>query len=209
LLIEPVGREAVETSERYADRLVSSQAVSSVRKRLTSVWQVLNHKQPEAFETSRQAGEEGTVLLMAVDAAQASVAKGPFTAASSACVVAAHTMGHQAAILEAPATFDNPDIYVEAELRGRNTQYLIECHLLRDIFGDDIQRSVPASASMTANITSIAQGIYSDRAFDHLPILADALEEAGCTDAEILAHCRSEGPHVRGCWVVDLILGKE
>ena len=42
-----------------------------------------------------------------------------------------------------------------------------------------------------------------------LPILADALEEAGCTDADMLAHCRGPGPHVRGCWVVDLVLGKE
>jgi hypothetical protein len=53
---------------------------------------------------------------------------------------------------------------------------------------------------------SIADG---GRALDRLPILADALEEAGCTDADILAHCRGPGPHVRGCWVVDLLLGKE
>jgi hypothetical protein len=55
----------------------------------------------------------------------------------------------------------------------------------------------------------LAQAIYDDRAFDHLPILADALEEAGCTDPAILAHCRGPGPHVRGCWVVDLLLGKK
>jgi hypothetical protein len=54
----------------------------------------------------------------------------------------------------------------------------------------------------------LATGIYSEKAFDRLPILADALEDAGCTDAAILSHCRGEGPHARGCWVVDLILGK-
>jgi hypothetical protein len=54
----------------------------------------------------------------------------------------------------------------------------------------------------------MARRIYDERAFHDLPILADALEEAGCTDAEILAHCRSSGEHVRGCWVVDLVLGK-
>lgn len=58
-------------------------------------------------------------------------------------------------------------------------------------------------------IPRLAQAIYSDRRFSDLPILADAIEEAGCTDAEILAHCRAEGPHVRGCWVVDLLLRKE
>jgi hypothetical protein len=54
----------------------------------------------------------------------------------------------------------------------------------------------------------MAQGIYDGRRFQHLPILADALEDAGCTDPEILGYCRGPGEHVRGCWVVDLILGK-
>ncbi len=57
-------------------------------------------------------------------------------------------------------------------------------------------------------IPKMAQAIYDDRAFDRLPILADALEDAGCDNQEILDHCRSNGEHVRGCWVVDLILGK-
>jgi hypothetical protein len=54
----------------------------------------------------------------------------------------------------------------------------------------------------------IAQRIYDERAFADLPILADALEEAGCSSTELLAHCRHPGPHARGCWAVDLILGK-
>jgi hypothetical protein len=55
----------------------------------------------------------------------------------------------------------------------------------------------------------IAEGIYDERAFDRLPILADALEDAGCNDAVLLTHLRGPGPHVRGCWAVDLILDKE
>jgi hypothetical protein len=58
-------------------------------------------------------------------------------------------------------------------------------------------------------IVKLAQAIYDERAFDRLPVVADALEEASCTNADILAHCRGPGPHVRGCWAVDLILGKE
>jgi hypothetical protein len=50
--------------------------------------------------------------------------------------------------------------------------------------------------------------IYAERALERLPILAVTLLDAGCDSDDILAHCRSEGPHVRGCWVVDLILGK-
>jgi len=67
----------------------------------------------------------------------------------------------------------------------------------------------PAWLSWSSGIISkLAQAIQADQAFERLPVLADALEEAGCTDAAILAHCRGPGPHVRGCWVVDLLLGK-
>jgi hypothetical protein len=58
-------------------------------------------------------------------------------------------------------------------------------------------------------VPKLAQSIYDERTFDRLPILADALEEAGCDDTDILGHCRGPGPHVHGCWVVDLLLGKE
>ena len=61
----------------------------------------------------------------------------------------------------------------------------------------------------TGNVTALAQSIYDDCAFDRLPILTDALEDAGCDNAEILQHCRQPGEHVRACWVVDLILSKE
>ena len=57
-------------------------------------------------------------------------------------------------------------------------------------------------------VPRIAQAIYAERAFDRLPVLADALEDAGCANADVLAHCRSGGEHVRGCWVIDLLLGK-
>jgi hypothetical protein len=58
-------------------------------------------------------------------------------------------------------------------------------------------------------VRRIATGIYEERAFDRLPILHDALLDAGCDNEDILAHCRSAGPHARGCWVIDLLLGKE
>ncbi|MBX9624322.1 MAG: hypothetical protein K2X82_10985 [Gemmataceae bacterium] len=61
---------------------------------------------------------------------------------------------------------------------------------------------------VTSAVAALAEGIYADQAFHHLPVLADALEDAGCTDEAIVAHCRGPGPHVRGCWVVDLVLGK-
>jgi hypothetical protein len=60
----------------------------------------------------------------------------------------------------------------------------------------------------TEHTVGLAEKMYDDRDFAALPILADALEEAGCDRADILSHCREPGAHVRGCWVVDLVLGK-
>jgi hypothetical protein len=84
--------------------------------------------------------------------------------------------------------------------------------LLRDIFGNPFRPVSLNPAWLTGNdctVKKIAQAIYDERAFDRLPILADALEESGCTDTDILNHCRQPGEHARGCWVVDLILNKE
>jgi hypothetical protein len=79
----------------------------------------------------------------------------------------------------------------------------------RDIFGNPFRPVAVDPAWLTSTAVGLAQAIYDDRAFDRLPILADALQDAGCENADILEHCRGEGPHVRGCWVVDLLLGKE
>lgn len=57
-------------------------------------------------------------------------------------------------------------------------------------------------------VEKLARTIYDERRFDRMPILADALEEAGWDHADILAHCRGPNDPVRGCWVVDLMLGK-
>jgi hypothetical protein len=82
-------------------------------------------------------------------------------------------------------------------------------HLLRCIFGNPLQAAALEPSCRTALIEQMAKGIYDDRRFEDLPILADALEEAGSRDQPILDHLRSPGPHVRGCWPLDLILGKE
>jgi hypothetical protein len=58
-------------------------------------------------------------------------------------------------------------------------------------------------------VAAQAQTIYDGQTFDKMPFLADELEKAGCTNQDILSHCRALGPHVRGCWLLDLLLGKE
>jgi hypothetical protein len=104
------------------------------------------------------------------------------------------------------ATYTNPpfpDARAYAEL-GRPMLAIFRC-----IFGNPFRKAAFSNAWGSGTAVALARRMHESRNFDAMLILADALEEAGCTDAEILAHCRSEGPHVRGCWVVDLILGKQ
>jgi hypothetical protein len=83
----------------------------------------------------------------------------------------------------------------------------IQCDLFRDIFRYPFDSPLFSPEWRTSTVLSIAQKIYDERTFDGLPILADALEEAGCDDTELLTHCRSSRPRVWGCWALDLILG--
>jgi hypothetical protein len=87
------------------------------------------------------------------------------------------------------------------------------CQLVRDIFGNPFHQPQPLPSSVfrwtDGTVGRIAEAIYAERAFDRLPILADALLDAGCDDEQLMAHLRSPGPHVRGCWALDLVLGKE
>jgi hypothetical protein len=78
----------------------------------------------------------------------------------------------------------------------------------RCVFGNPFRPAVLDPSWLTPTVVALAEGIGADRAFDRLPILADALEDAGCADRAVLDHCRSPGPHVRGCWALDLLLGK-
>lgn len=84
----------------------------------------------------------------------------------------------------------------------------LEATLLRDIFGNPFVSPASSPAFSISNVVSLAQMIYDERAFERMPDLADTLERAGCTDTDILDHCRQPGPHVRGCWAIDLLLGR-
>jgi hypothetical protein len=80
--------------------------------------------------------------------------------------------------------------------------------LIRDIFGNPFRPVAFDAAWRTDTAVSLARGMYGSRDFSAMPILADALQDAGCDGGDILNHCRGDGPHVRGCWAVDLVLGK-
>jgi hypothetical protein len=95
---------------------------------------------------------------------------------------------------------------------GRAGQYdrlrSLECALLRCLFGNPF-RPVSPGPWITPAAACVARDIYDRRDFSALPVLADLLEEAGCPEQSVLDHCRQPGEHARGCWVVDLVPGKE
>jgi hypothetical protein len=95
---------------------------------------------------------------------------------------------------------------------GRSAASARQCAILRDVFGNPFQAPPTVDPSWLlwndAVVPKMAQSIYEERAFERLPILADALEEAGCGNAGLLDHCRQPAGHVRGCWAVDALLGK-
>lgn len=95
-----------------------------------------------------------------------------------------------------------------ASLEARKSAERGQCDLLRDIFGNPFRPIAVDPAWLTSTVVSLATAMHADRAFDRLPILADALEVAGCDNTDVLNHCRQPGEHVRGCWVVDLLLNK-
>jgi hypothetical protein len=84
--------------------------------------------------------------------------------------------------------------------------------LLREVFANPFRAAPPPPPAVLlwegGTVPKLAHAIYEERAFDRLPVLADALEEAGCPDEAVLSHCRRPDEHVRGCWALDLLLGK-
>ena len=79
---------------------------------------------------------------------------------------------------------------------------------LHDIFGNPFRPIIFSPSWRTSTAIAIAAQMYESRNFGAMPILADALQDAGCDDEDVLSHCREPREHVRGCWVVDLLLGK-
>jgi hypothetical protein len=140
---------------------------------------------------------------------------------------AADVLGGPPACAAMWAAHDKPDYYTCAELADdvarsfgdRGSGELIDArrrlaHLAREVFGNPSHPVAPASL-LHFPVLSIALAAYEERALPsghldnaRLLVLSDALEEAGCTDADILSHLRSVGPHVRGCWALDFVLAK-
>jgi hypothetical protein len=92
---------------------------------------------------------------------------------------------------------------------GEDRPRLALSELVRDVFAYPFRHVIIAKPWQTPEVVSLAQSIYNEMEFGKIGLLAEALEKAGCGNADILGHCRGPRTHVRGCWVLDLVLGKE
>jgi hypothetical protein len=99
-------------------------------------------------------------------------------------------------------------VHASAGLADDSGERQVQAQLMRCIFGNPLKPILLDPAWLTPRAIEIAHWIYDERSFDRMAELAEALEESGCIDDCILNHCRQPGEHVRGCWVVDAILGK-
>lgn len=183
LVGDPRVADAVNIAEKFADGLVGDAERSQARKAAQQAAQV-----------------KGTV-------ARPTAPKWERRAAS----LAYYATAREAAV----AAWNMHDMTAEVLYwRAGNGSYRSEVGvrqsgLLREVFGNVARTVILDRPCLSSTILNLTKTIYDERSFDLLPILADALEESGCCDVEILTHLRGTGPHTRGCWVVDMLLGKE
>jgi hypothetical protein len=182
-----IATHAVEVAEVYADGLASDEELSLARQSVQTPSKWESPEFPEWCLTAPDAREAASEVACAV----------PDGAAYSVSV----TLDAYQDDPEAVTYFGTPE-----QARAEAIAQCVE--LMRCVFGNPFRRVAHKKAWFTSTVLALAEGIYAARASDRLPILADALEDAGCDNADILTHLRGDGPHVRGCWAVDLILGK-
>jgi hypothetical protein len=179
LMTDERSRKAVEVAERFADGEATEQEREAAHEAFRD-WSVFATYRCNAASATTQA-----------DAAHAAVG------------TATHVAATVAFLREREPCAANP-----------TPQEVVA--LLHEVFGNPYRPISPDPYWLTADVIALAQAAYAERILpegllepQRLAVLADALEDAGCADQAILAHLRGEGPHVRGCWVIDLVLGKE
>ena len=129
-------------------------------------------------------------VVSATYAEQATIAAEPFEAAFGAAGWGADAFGMMAR-------------------NNRQSELTTQAAFVRDIFDDHFCSIAFSPEWHTDTALALARQMYDSRDFSAMPVLADALQDAGCDSADILGHCRGPNLHARGCWVVDLVLGKE
>ena len=162
-----------------------------------------------ALSVTRLQDTDPNGLWVARGAASCAVGVPASPAAERSSDYAAHGYGWCVTAVTHPAGQVDENERWAARLQAICAEQVAQVPLLRDIFGNPFRPVTFSPAWRTDTALTLARQMYESRDFSAMPILADALQDAGCDSAEILDHCRGPGPHVRGCWVVDLVLGKQ
>jgi hypothetical protein len=186
LLTDPRSRAAVEAAERYADGLVAPEALEAAHR--------------GALGAAAEGREVRALSVLAERVTVSESAGNPWAAASSA----------HSALLD-PSWRVERLRFTRKLTDGQRRGIFDVSARLRDHFGPLPFRPVSLDRAVLERddrtVPKLAQVIYDGLEFDRLPILGDALEDAGCDNEEVLRHCRGPETHSRGCWCVDLILG--
>ena len=187
-------KEIVEISERYADALATDHELSTARADAEEfLYETNEFTFPDlalscVTEVSLVANAPGSGEYLPVSAAE--------------CCASAYA--ERSTDLDKVKWYD----YDESSAR-REVEQVLQCRMVCDIFGNPFLPVTLPPEWRTEMARALAAQMYESRDFSAMPILADALQDAGCENTDILNHCRdSTTPHVRGCWVVDLLLGK-
>jgi hypothetical protein len=174
----------------------------------------------DALAAAREAGKRRRETETGTDSVAYLEASARECAAGAALWVVANRANHAACHTAQSAAFaaayaacqptPAPTPFPPERHRLIDSEELWQRRLLRELYGNPFRPVAPDPAWLVRGdgaAAKVARAIYDERAFERAPILADALEDAGCADEAILSHLRGGGPHCRGCWAVDLVLG--
>lgn len=189
LLSDDRCRNAVEVAERFADELASDEELK---------------KAGEGADDAADEAEDSDLSYFKKLALVGSCNAAAFAVDVNAIAAAEWAVY---AVAGSNAVYDKNE---EARrLAAYNLEIKNQANILRDIFGNPFRPVTFDKSFLTSKVICLAREIYDDSDFERLPLLAVTLEQAGCTNQEILSHCRGPRPHARGCWALDAILAKE
>lgn len=199
LLVDDRSRVAVQVAEQFAEGSVSDDRLFAVRTRAQAVTEALL-RQARTYSSREEAAHS-----FAAYAAQSVVtSEADEIHAENAAGGAAGSVGYAQIPTDVWGTEVGDDAFRDAVIEEESVQ----CDLIRCMFAPFSQSAIQTDV-LTPTVLAVARTIYDERAWDRLAILADALEEQGSTDQMLLGHLRGPGPHSRGCWGLDLVLGRE